>query len=84
MAAETAIVNHGAALTALDTRISNAEGDIAALKTGWSTLQSKLVAAYGPLMPTFQGLVSEENLLQLIAYVKTLKPAEPAPAEVKK
>jgi len=35
-------------------------------------------------MPTFQGLVSEENLLQLIAYVKTLKPAEPAPAPVKK
>jgi len=28
-------------------------------------------------MPTFQGMISEENLLQLIAYIKTLK-AEPA------
>ena len=26
-------------------------------------------------MPAFQGMVSEENLLQLIAYIKTLKPA---------
>jgi cytochrome c oxidase subunit 2 len=46
--------------------------------------QAKVVKGYTPIMPTFQGLVSEENLLQLIAYVKTLKPAEPAPAEVKK
>ena len=30
-------------------------------------------------MPTFQGMVSEENLMQLIAYIKTLKPAD-APA----
>ena len=29
-------------------------------------------------MPAFQGMVSEENLMQLIAYIKTLKPAEPA------
>jgi len=46
--------------------------------------QAKVVKGFTPIMPTFQGLVSEENLLQLIAYVKTLKPAEPAPAEVKK
>jgi len=26
-------------------------------------------------MPAFQGMVSEENLMQLIAYIKTLKPA---------
>ena len=26
-------------------------------------------------MPTFQGMVSEEKLMQLIAYIKTLKPA---------
>ena len=25
-------------------------------------------------MPAFQGMVSEENLMQLIAYIKTLKP----------
>jgi mono/diheme cytochrome c family protein len=28
-------------------------------------------------MPAFQGQVSEENLLQLIAYIRTLKPAAP-------
>ena len=45
---------------------------------------AKVVQGYQPIMPTFQGLISEENLIQLIAYIKTLKPAEPAPAEVKK
>jgi cytochrome c oxidase subunit 2 len=39
--------------------------------------QSKIVLGYQPIMPTFQGTVSEENLLQLIAYIKTLK--APAP-----
>jgi cytochrome c oxidase subunit II len=34
--------------------------------------QAKIVAGYQPLMPTFQGLVTEEQLLQLIAYVKSL------------
>ena len=29
-------------------------------------------------MPTFQGLISEEGLLQLIAYIKSL--SSPAPA----
>ena len=34
--------------------------------------QAKIVAGFQPLMPTFQGLVTEEQLLQLIAYVKSL------------
>ena len=34
--------------------------------------QAKIVAGFPPTMPTFQGLVSEEQLLQLIAYVKSL------------
>ena len=34
--------------------------------------QAKVVAGFQPIMPTFQGLVSEEQLLQLIAYVKSL------------
>ena len=34
---------------------------------------AKIVAGFQPLMPTFQGLVTEEQLLQLIAYVKSLK-----------
>lgn len=42
--------------------------------------QAKVVRDYQPIMPTFQGTVSEENLLQLIAYIKTLKVAAPATA----
>jgi cytochrome c oxidase subunit 2 len=34
--------------------------------------QAKLVAGYKPLMPTFQGLLSEESVLALIEYVKSL------------
>ena len=47
------------------------------------TPNSKIVAGYQPIMPTFQGLVSEEELLQLVAYVKSLsKPAAPGPSNV--
>jgi cytochrome c oxidase subunit 2 len=43
--------------------------------------QVKLVEGYQPLMPTFQGLVSEEQLMQLIAYIKSLGGGQPgAPA----
>jgi cytochrome c oxidase subunit 2 len=34
--------------------------------------QAKLVAGFGPIMPTFQGQVSEDQLVQLIAYIKSL------------
>jgi cytochrome c oxidase subunit 2 len=34
--------------------------------------QAKVVSGFQTNMPTFQGLVSEEQLLQLIAYVKSL------------
>jgi cytochrome c oxidase subunit 2 len=37
---------------------------------------AKVTAGYQPIMPTFQGLVSEEGLLELIEYVKSL-PAPP-------
>jgi cytochrome c oxidase subunit 2 len=36
------------------------------------TPQMKLVQGYGPIMPTFQGLVNEEGLASLIEYVKSL------------
>jgi cytochrome c oxidase subunit 2 len=43
--------------------------------------QSKLLEGYPPIMPTFQGLISEEGLLQLVAYIKSLSPSQaPAPA----
>lgn len=34
----------------------------------------KIAAGFQPLMPTFQGQVNEEQLVQLIAYIKTLTP----------
>jgi cytochrome c oxidase subunit 2 len=37
---------------------------------------AKVVAGYQPIMPTFQGMVSEEQLMQLVAYVKSLKGEE--------
>jgi cytochrome c oxidase subunit 2 len=53
---------------------------------------AKIVAGFQPIMPTFQGLVSEEQLLALIEYIKSLKgpvatqpatekPGVPAPGE---
>ena len=42
---------------------------------------AKIVSGYQPIMPTFQGLVTEENVLQLIEYIKSLTPKPvPAPA----
>jgi cytochrome c oxidase subunit 2 len=37
--------------------------------------QAKVVQGFQPIMPVFQGQISEENLMQLIAYIKSLKPA---------
>ncbi len=37
---------------------------------------AKIVAGYQPVMPTFQGQVSEEGLLQIIAYIKSLAKPE--------
>ena len=34
--------------------------------------QAKIVAGFGPIMPTFQGQVSEDQLMQLVAYIKSL------------
>lgn len=45
------------------------------------TPQMKIVQGYGPIMPTFQGLVSEENLLSLLEYVKTLPASRAAGAQ---
>ncbi len=33
---------------------------------------AKIVAGYKPVMPTFQGQINEEGLLQIIAYIKSL------------
>ena len=39
------------------------------------TPHAKVVAGYGPVMPTFQGLVNEEGVMSLIEYIKSLPPA---------
>ena len=36
---------------------------------------AKVVSGFKPIMPVFQGLVSEEQLTELVAYVKSLNPA---------
>jgi cytochrome c oxidase subunit II len=36
---------------------------------------SKVLAGYQPVMPAFQGLVNEEALAQLLAYIKSLAPS---------
>ena len=35
--------------------------------------QAKIVAGYPPIMPLFKGLISEDQLMQLVAYIKSLK-----------
>jgi cytochrome c oxidase subunit 2 len=39
--------------------------------------QAKIVTGFGPIMPSFQGQVNEEQLLQLVAFVKSLSTAKP-------
>jgi cytochrome c oxidase subunit 2 len=45
--------------------------------------QAKLVVGFGPIMPTFQGQISEDQSVQLLAYIKSLQGVAgqpPAPA----
>ncbi len=37
---------------------------------------AKIVAGYEPIMPTFEGLVSEDELVQLIGFIKALGPGQ--------
>jgi cytochrome c oxidase subunit 2 len=45
--------------------------------------QAKVVAGYQPIMPSFQGQVSEEQLQSIIAYIKSIGPAASANAAAK-
>jgi cytochrome c oxidase subunit 2 len=40
---------------------------------------SQVAAGYQPVMPTYEGHISEENLLQLIAYIKSIGNETPPP-----
>ena len=44
---------------------------------------AKIVNGYKPVMPTFQGLVTEEQLNALVAYVKSLSASKPGAAPAK-
>jgi cytochrome c oxidase subunit 2 len=41
--------------------------------------QAKLVDGFGPIMPTFQGQITEDQLMQLIAYIKSLQGSSTQP-----
>jgi len=66
--------------------------DEAYLRESILNSQAKVVKGFQPLMPTFQGLISEENLVALIEHVKSMSPnasataapTTPAPAGGKK
>jgi cytochrome c oxidase subunit II len=65
-------------------RVSLVSGQVVVADEGYireSVLSpsAKVVAGFQPIMPTFQGLVSEEQLLSLIEYVKSLKGQAAAP-----
>ena len=40
--------------------------------------QAKVVAGFQPIMPTFKGLISEDGIMQILAYLKSLKREERA------
>lgn len=66
-------------------RLANGEAVVANeeyLRESIVNPQARLVEGFQPLMPTFQGLISEEGLMQLIAYIKSLSPqTESAPGK---
>ena len=46
------------------------------------TPAEKIVAGYQPVMPTYKGQITEDQLLQLVTYIKSLgAPAQPASGE---
>ena len=40
---------------------------------------AKIVAGFEPIMPSYQGQLSEEEILQLLAFLKTLQPGQTPP-----
>ncbi len=39
----------------------------------------QVVASYAPVMPSFKGVIGEEDLVKIIAYIKSLAPRAPLP-----
>jgi len=55
----------------------NVTADEAYVRESILNPQAKIVSGFGPIMPSFQGQVNEEQLLQLVAYVKSLSTTKP-------
>jgi cytochrome c oxidase subunit 2 len=53
------------------------KADEAYLRESITNPQAKIVTGFGPIMPSFQGQVNEEQLLQLVAFVKSLSTPKP-------
>ena len=49
------------------------KADEAYIRESITNPQAKLVVGFGPIMPTFQGQISEDQLVQLLAYIKSLQ-----------
>jgi cytochrome c oxidase subunit II len=58
---------------------STVTADDAYLRESILQPNAKIVAGYTPVMPTFQGQLTEEQILALTAYIKSLQ-AQPVPA----
>ncbi len=59
---------------------STVTADDAYLRESLLRPNAKIVAGYQPLMPTFQGQLTEEQIVALTAYVKSLQ-SQPVPAK---
>jgi cytochrome c oxidase subunit 2 len=55
---------------------STVVADDAYLRESILVPSAKIVAGYEPIMPTFKGQLSEEQILQILAYIKSLGAAE--------
>jgi cytochrome c oxidase subunit 2 len=69
-------------LAGAEVRLQSGEvaiADEAYLRESIVNPSAKIVEGYQPIMPTFQGQVTEEGLFDLIAYIKTLKGPRAAP-----
>ncbi|MBV9958878.1 MAG: cytochrome c oxidase subunit II [Acidobacteria bacterium] len=72
----------GPALTGLYGKTVQLEGggtvtaDEAYIREAILNPQGQLVVGYQPIMPTFKGQLNEDQLLQLIAYIKSLSPGQ--------
>jgi len=72
-----------AGLFGREVRLSNGQtlrADEPYIRESMLNPQAKLVEGFGPIMPTFQGQVSEDQLVQLLAFIKSLQVSNSQPA----